>query len=353
MKRRVSIIFIDQREKEKMQVGPDGVKRITQNKRIQAYIGAVFPMFVQKIDLEDTPVTQFDGIIDSCNIQFVVKHANGIEYLTIVAEGKNEKKIINCLEKICQTLWNTNIRRDYIDIPSYDSISEYYCNHIVKEMNSLERNIRNLMLNIYTMNFGEQYYQSSVSTDLMFTVKKRLKDKKVSDDYKEQYGKAKKKEDIVEIREFFQTFGYGDLIKFLFEPHWTERDEIEKQEFLSNHKDLSELTDEEIRNAFLNFTPRSEWNRFFDKKITGIDMQNSLKTIKEYRNCVAHFKSFSKEDYNNSKKTIRSVNKKVLDAIEMTEKQDFSKMYWAELTNGLKEISNKIERILAQLGIEP
>ena len=349
MKRKVSIIFVDQRKKEKTQVGSDGVMRINLYKRVQTYIEAAFPMFVQNIDLEKAPVIQFDGEIDSCNIQFVVRYANEIEYLTIVAEGKNEKRTISCLEKICQTLWNTDIRRNYIDIPSYDSISEYYCNHIVKELNSLERNIRNLLLNIYTMNFGEQYYQSSVSTDLKAKVKKHIKDTKISGDFKEQYGKAKKKDDIVEIREFFQIFGYGELINFLFEPHWTDKDEIEKQEFLSNHKDLSELSDEELRNALLSFTPRSEWDRFFDKKITGIDMKTSLKTIKEFRNRVAHFKSFSKEDYNSSKKLIRSVNKKVLEAIEMTEKQDLSELYWAELTKGLKEISYRIDRILTPI----
>ena len=40
-------------------------------------------------------------------------------------------------------------------------------------------------------------------------------------------------------------------------------DEIKKEKFLDENKDLSELSDIELRNAFDDFTPKSDWKRFF------------------------------------------------------------------------------------------
>ena len=56
-------------------------------------------------------------------------------------------------------------------IVSYDSVSEYYCNKAYPKLNKLERNLRKLLFNTYTVNFGVDYYQKTVSPDLQKKIK--------------------------------------------------------------------------------------------------------------------------------------------------------------------------------------
>lgn len=51
----------------------------------------------------------------------------------------------------------SGVRDEYVDIISYDAISEFYCNKILPKLNTLERNLRKLLFNIYIVNFGKEF----------------------------------------------------------------------------------------------------------------------------------------------------------------------------------------------------
>ena len=178
------------------------------------------------------------------------------------------------------------------------------------------------------MNFGQEYIQAvgepSVQKKAKELVGKNV-DKEQRRENKRQYKASN--EDIKEI-EYLQLFFYsmelGGVEDWLFTDRCTEFDRKEREKFLSEHKDLSELSDEELRKAFSDLEPKSDWDRFFSEKIELENVKGILKQIRDYMNKVAHYKFFNKEEYQECRKLIASLDTAVLKAIKLTEDKDFA-----------------------------
>lgn len=280
-------------------------------------------------------------LYDKCEyaVSFVINNVADITYLDIFVDGKSKSQTINCMESIQDKLLNSGMREYYIDIVSYDSVSEHYCNKIYPKLNELERNLRKLMFNIYIVYFGKEYY-TNIDEETQRKIKQLIKEDKSA----EQREKIKKDfhaknnaeaEEVTRLQQFFYSLEYSDIQKLLFTYKWTEFDESEKKKFLSN-TDLSQMSDEELRNAFLQFTPKSDWERFFSNKIDMSDIISVIDNIRRYRNNVAHCKFFNKNDYYESKELITRLNKAIIKAIKLTEKNDFTKKNMETISNGLK-----------------
>ena len=59
-------------------------------------------------------------------------------------------------------------------------------------------------------------------------------------------------DEIARWQRFFYSFEFGDIQKLLFSKGWTNEDEQAKSRFLEKNKDLSQLTDDELRISSLN-----------------------------------------------------------------------------------------------------
>lgn len=271
---------------------------------------------------------------DSYEIDFVINEVDEVIYLDIIVEGKNKAQMIKCLEQVQEMLLSSGIRDNYIDIISYDSISEYYCNKILPKLNALERNLRKLLLNIYTVNFGKKYYQTTISPELQNKIKGVIQAKGSED-----------KKEIERLQKFFYSFELNDVQKLLFAESWTDVDEQAKKDFLSKHNDLSQLSDEGLRNAFSKFTPKSDWERFFSDKIDIPDIENVIERIRQHRNAIAHFKFFYNKAYTESNSLISKLNAAVLKAIKITEDKDFAEKnaeYISEIFERMKKEPSEI-----------
>lgn len=267
-----------------------------------------------------------------CTAIFIINEVRENTFLDIIVGGKSKTQAIKCLEYIQALLLASGIDEYYIPIISYDAISEYYCNKIFGKLNSLERNLRKLLYNIYIVNFGVQYYQATISKELQDEIKKNIRAK----------GGAEKKE-IERLQNFFYSLDYGSLQKMLFTPSWTDIDQEEKDKFLSENTDLSTLSDKELRNKFLKFTPKSDWERFFSEKIKIENIEQLIKDIGLFRNKVAHVKFFSKKDHDECAKAVSCFNKAVLNAIKITESKDFTEKNTVYLKSALKDFAETIE----------
>lgn len=93
------------------------------------------------------------------NALFVLHRAGEATYLKIQVENRTNKKAIELLEEIQNKLFLTDIRKDYLDIISFDGISEYYCNKLYPVLGKLERLLRSLLLKVYTLNYKQEYYE--------------------------------------------------------------------------------------------------------------------------------------------------------------------------------------------------
>jgi hypothetical protein len=357
MKKQSSYIFLQHPSKEKKQKNEDGTIVIEIGNNVYGFISRTFPSVTSIGDKSDIFDKQFKGDIYACSVIFTIHDVASVEYLDISVEGNTAAKTIGCLEQIQSELFNSGIRNYYVDIVSYDAISEYYCNKIAVKLNNLERNLRKLLFNIYILNFGENYYKATMSSNLQSKIKSLINStttKEQKDRIKTAYNvSSKEAESIARLQQFFYSFELADMQSFLFEPNWTSMDEEEKSMFLSKHSDLSELSDEELRTAFSHFTPKSDWDRFFSAKIPINNITDLINNIRKYRNSVAHFKYFDSDDYKCCSKLIRQFNKAINEATKITEDVDFAEKNTEmikEALSGLAERMNKIkETIVAEI----
>ena len=103
---------------------------------------------------------------------------------------------------------------------------------------------------------------------------------------------------------------------------------------------MNELTDEELRKAFDEFTPKSDWSRLFNGKTNSCEEEiaQSLDLVREQRNYVAHCKFFKKNDYEMCNKLILKLNREMISAIELTETKDFSEKNLQSIIASIKRI---------------
>ena len=285
-----------------------------------------------------------------CDVVFTETEVANIHYLDVSVNGRNKLQIINCLEDVHNKLLNSGVRENYIDIVSFDCISEYYCNKIFSKLNAFERNLRKLLFNIYILNFGKEYYQATMNDDLQSKIKGLInsscsKEKKA--EIKKQYNvSGSEAEDIARLQQFFYSFEYADIQKFLFNASWTGFDKQKQIEFLEKNENLSELSDEKLRKAFSNFSPKSDWERFFSKKINIPDIEEVIEQIRIFRNNVAHCKFFYKDDYELCDKLISKLNVAVLNAIKITEEIDFAAKNWDNLKIVISNFSERMKELM-------
>lgn len=346
--------FKKAKENKKSDATSNKVIIIDVGKSVYSYIKKVFPDISKSNDNESFYKNKYSTTLQiaekSCNVEFTVNKVVDGTYVDISVDSKTQKQCIDFLEHIQQKLFSSGIRENYIDIISYDAISEYYCNKISAKLNELERNLRKLLFNIYILNFGKEYYETTKGVDLPEIYKrigtntgnKKLPDiKKIYNVNNEQ---AKK---INRMQQFFYSLEFGDIENILFTPGWTRDDEIKKEKFLDENKDLSELSDIELRNAFDDFTPKSDWERFFSKKVDIKDIKDVLEQIRNCRNAVAHFRFFYKEDYEKCNRLIRQLNTAIIEAINITEEKDFAEKNTESLKIALLSFSEKIKTLFA------
>ena len=156
-------------------------------------------------------------------------------------------------------------------------------------------------------------------------------------------GNAKKKKER-RIQEFFYSLEFFDIQQLLFSPTWTDYDKKQRQEYLNSHDDLTKLTDEELRKQFTEFSPKSDWERFFNGKTndTTDEIIATLEEIRKCRNKIAHCKFLSFEEYNTCNKAILKMNRAIDEALRITEEKDFYE-------KNLEILSKSFERFREEL----
>ena len=319
---------------------------------------AAFPNVVRDAECSSLFKSIYTGNISmgatSCEVRFLINSVAKDYYLDGVVSGKSKVQIIKGLEYIQTTIENSSILRNWIEIISYDAVSEYYCNKIYPKLNELERNLRKLLFNIYVVNFGLDYYRMTVNTELQSKAKGviNVDTKADRDRLKNTYKVSNKEvEEIARWQRFFYSFEFSDIQKLLFTPGWTDIDAHSKKKFLEENADLSLLTDEELRTAFAQYTPKSDWDRFFSNKISesGFDAKKIIEEIRKSRNNIAHCKFFYNPEYISCSKAIRSLNKVLISAIKITEYNDFSDKNREYIVNSMAGAFEKITMLTQKI----
>ena len=339
-----SYIFLPNpyKKSDKIQKNQDNVIRVQINDSFVSCLRSAFPNAVRDADhslfFKSIYVFNLENKETCCEVKFQINSVVKTYYLDVIISGKSRAQIVKGLEHIQATIENSSITQNYIEIISYDAVSEYYCNKIYPKLNELERNLRKLLFNIYVVNFGLDYYRTTVSGELQSKIKGVINvDGKTDRDKLRDIYKVSNKEadEIARWQRFFYSFEFVDIQKLLFAKGWTNEDEKAKASFLQKNQDLSQLTDEELRMAFCKYTPQSDWERFFNSKIPGLDAEKIIEEIRKSRNNIAHCKFFYRAEYESCSSAIRNLNKALISAIKITEDKDFSDKNHEYIKNAL------------------
>lgn len=360
MKLQNSYIFLDNPyKKEEPQTKVEGNTIVLNiGNSLYSYIKRKFPTIMQSDEYDLVykkkyfTDLKYDDVV--YKVEYIITEVVGTEFLDVIVEGKSKATIIKVLEYVQSELFDSGIGEDYVDIITYDAVSEYYCNKMYPKLNTLERNLRKLLFNIYIVNFGRDYYKMTIDEAIQKKIKGVVgvdSSKEQKDKIKTNYHTSNKKEieEIERLQRFFYSLEYTDVQKLLFTSSWTSVDETAKTKFLEEQLDLSKLSDEELRKAFSQLTPKSDWERFFSSKIEIQNIEELIDAIRTYRNVVAHFKFFYKNEYDECNKKVSQLNKAILKAIQITEEKDFAEKNSEALKQALKGMVESFEKFKKSL----
>lgn len=326
--------------------------RVDVNKSIYSYISLLFPS-IKKVDSSNNIFkgkycSTFELYDHQFSVEFIINKVADYTYLDISVNGIDEDCIIGALEHIHYNFLCQELQQEYIVIISCDAISEYYCNKLYPKLNRLERELRKLLCNIYVMNFGLDYYEATMDTKFVDGIKRSIKTDKDKN--------TNTNKEVLYLQDFFYSLTYSDIQTILFTPRWSEYDEKLKKDFLLNCKNLSELSDEELRAAFLNHAPKSDWERLFKCKISNPNIQDMIEYIRKQRNKVAHCKLFDKENYIKCNETITALSEEIIAAIKLTEEKDFLeknnesiRATFSSATQGYQKIIDSLSTAMAPI----
>jgi hypothetical protein len=169
-----------------------------------------------------------------------------------------------------------------------------------------------LLFNIYILNFGKEYYSTTIPEKLQNEIKSNIQ--------------AKGNKDAIEqkrIEEFFYSLEYRQLVEILFAKNWTNVEDKIQKEILQYEQEI--IIDENIKKRIAQMSPRSDWERLFSDKIRDDNIQELISEISRFRNKVAHFKFFYSEDYSYLSMKISMLLNYIDRAIEISETEDFNK----------------------------
>lgn len=160
-------------------------------------------------------------------VMFALHLVGDTYYVDLIVQGETRLDVVNTLEYVHSVICKSNVSSEYIMIISYDAVSEYYCNQMFPKLNELERNLRKLLYNIYTVNFGKDYCKATFSEEIQNKAKGIIRAR----------GEKKKRETEF-IQKMFYSLEYSDVEQLLFDKRWTELDESNKNDFLESHTNL-------------------------------------------------------------------------------------------------------------------
>lgn len=271
------------------------------------------------------------------NIEYKILNVDSVYYLDIIID-ETKKSIVNCLTDFNTIFLNeAKFNKKYIPIISYDFVSENYCNKVYPILNKFERKFRKLLFLIFTSNFKELYFEKIAPKEMIEKVKGNIRIK--NNQNKEEY----------RIQNYFYSIDIGTLRELLFNKNWTLMEEEQKNKLLN--EDLSNMTEEEIKNKIKEIEPKSNWERFFYNKGFSDDIEDMMKSINELRNVVAHNRILNENDYLFLKINLEKLIDKIDKAIMITESVDFMEINNNKYRKLFSSITKSINNIIDQIGI--
>ena len=244
----------------------------------------------------------------------------------------NNKFEAQTLEEIKKKIRESAHRVNYYINICYDGSAEYYCSKLMIPLAIFERNLRQflylILISLYDIEWADEFISKEVIDDI----------------------KKKNNNNINKLVEKgLEYFTFQNYIECLFTPRNLKSIE-EMMKEVNNENEKEGVTKEDIVKIINNNAEKTMWEVIFND-ITDIKIEFSRKEIdkiRKIRNEVVHNKEMTSQKYEEYKKIINELNKKIKMVITKIEEEKYrEKIFDIRLIldmylNKFKEISNII-----------
>ena len=249
-----------------------------------------------------------------------------------VSHNNNNKFEAQTLEEIKKKIRESAHRVNYYINICYDGSAEYYCSKLMIPLAIFERNLRQflylILISLYDIEWNDRFISKEVIDDI----------------------KKKNNNNINKLVEKgLEYFTFQNYIECLFTPRNLKSIE-EMMKEVNNENEKEGVTKEDIVKIINNNAEKTMWEVIFND-ITDIKIEFSRKEIdkiRKIRNEVVHNKEMTSQKYEEYKKIINELNKKIKMVITKIEEEKYrEKIFDIRLIldmylNKFKEISNII-----------
>lgn len=266
---------------------------------------------------------QFDLDGECVNVKYQLSSKNAnmvfVKFECEYTPAKAARVLDCCINKLIQG----EHRKDWNIVITYDEVSQLYCCKLMPLFGTFERRTRELVYITVIKIFGVEWYEKSFSESLQNTLK----------------GKGNKTK-LVEGA--LNELTYEQLKEYLFVP-FSSQNLSEVLESELTKENMESLSKEEIASIIDKCRSVSLWDRFFGKYKKFQNFKERIDELQTYRNTVMHHKRITQQEYENVKKSLKSVNKLLVDAINVLEEDIYTE---TRLIDVVSALGNMISGVL-------
>lgn len=262
-----------------------------------------------------------DGECVKINYQLSSKNSNMVfvKFECEYTPAKSTRILDCCINKLIQG----EHRKDWNIVITFDEVSQLYCCKLMPLFGTFERRTRELVYITVIKIFGVEWYEKSFSERLQNTLK----------------GKGNKTK-LVEGA--LNELTYEQLKEYLFVPFCSQNlSNVLESELTKEH--MESLSKEEIASIIDKCRSISLWDRFFGKYKKFQNFKERIDELQPYRNMVMHHKRINQQEYENVRKSLKSVNKLLADSINVLEENIYTE---TRLVDVVSALGNMISGIL-------
>ena len=236
--------------------------------------------------------------------------------------GATPVKAAKCLDFATNKLIQGEHRKNWNIVISYDEVSQLYCCKLMPLFGEFERRTRELVYITIIKIFGIEWFDNSFSKSLQDTLK----------------GKASKSK-LVENA--LNELTYEQLKEYLFTP-FSNRNFAEVIEQDLALEKIEQLEKEYLVKVINQCRSESLWNRFFAEYKQFDDFKEKIEQLQPYRNAVMHHKRITLNEYDKVRKSLKNVNKLLVEAIEVLESEIYTETKFVDVISAFGSLLVKV-----------
>ena len=219
------------------------------------------------------------------------------------------------LDSVTNRLIQGEHRKTWNIVISYDEVSQLYCCKLMPLFGIFERRIRELVYITIIKIFGVEWYDNSFSKSLQDAMK----------------GKGNKTK---MVESALNELTYEQLKEYLFTPFCGRNiSEVLEQEL--SESSVEELSKEEILDIVNQCRSESLWNRFFSEYKQFRNIKEKIDELQPHRNTVMHNKRMTQNEYEKVRKSLKNINKLLVEAINVLEKDIYTETKLVDVVSAL------------------